>query len=116
MKNIAKQVLGCIVCWAAVLAVCFGLLCAAAAVPDDSIKDNLVKSAEKLATDDPHGKTVGNIYHSVQDNYADAILLGIAANMDSDDVFTSALYRRAGLPLRQQRYRHHPFEFRHEHA
>ncbi len=91
MKNIAKQVLGCIVCWAAVLAVCFGLLCAAAAVPNDSIKDNLNKSAQKLAADDPHGKTAGELYHSVQDNYADAILLGIAANMDSDDVFTSVL-------------------------
>ena len=91
MKNTAKQVLACIVCWAAVLAVCIGLLCAAAAVPNDSIKANLVKSAEKLASDDPHGKTAGNLYHSVRDNYADAILLGIAANMDSDDVFTSAL-------------------------
>ena len=91
MKNTVKQVLACLVCWAAVLAVCFGLLCAAAAVPDDSIKDNLVKSAEKLAAGDPHGKTAGSIYHSVQDNYADAILLGIAANMDSDDVFTSVL-------------------------
>ena len=91
MKKNVRTILLCLACWAAVLAVCFGLLCAAAAVPDKSIKDNLLKSSEKLAAEDPHGTSIGSIYHSIQDNYADAVLLGVAANMSSDNIIEAAI-------------------------
>ena len=90
-----KKTLGCIalclLCWAAVLAVCFGLLCAAAAVPNEKLTDNLVASCDKLAAREPHEMTLKGHYASVCDNYADAVLLGVAANMSSDDVPRSAI-------------------------
>ncbi len=91
MKKNVRTILVCLICWAAVLAVAFGLLCAAAAVPRSSIKDNLMQSSKKLASQSPHGTTLGSTYHSIQDNYADAVLLGVAANMSSDDVLRSTL-------------------------
>ena len=91
MKKNVRTILLCLACWAAVLAVCFGLLCAAAAVPDKSINDNLLKSSEKLAAKSPHGTSIGSIYHGIQDNYADAVLLGVAANMSSDNIVEAAI-------------------------
>ena len=80
----------CFGCWAAVLAVCFALLCAVAAIPTDSIRENLIKSCDKMAAQEPHG-AVGGLYHSIQDNYADAVLLGVAANMNDDNAAVAAL-------------------------
>ena len=91
MKTVFKNTGLCLLCWAVLLGVCFGLLCAAASVPSESIKDNLVSSCSKLASEDPHGASLEGVYHSVRDNYADAVLLGVAANMDSDSVVRSAL-------------------------
>ncbi len=84
MKNTVGCLLRCLICWAAVLAVCFGLLCGAAAVPGSALEDNLVKSCDKLAVHDPHEHLSKSFYNSVCDNYADAVLLGVAANMSGD--------------------------------
>ena len=94
MKKTACCVIACVICWAAVLAVCFGLLCAAAAVPDSSIAGALASSCDKLAVHEPHEKTVGTLYNSVCDNYADAVLLGVAANMSSEDIPRSVIDTR----------------------
>ena len=94
MKKIIGCILKCLLCWAAVLAVCFGLLCAAAAVPDGRLEKNLISSADKMAARPPHEHLQKSFYSSVCDNYADAVLLGVAANMSSDDLPRSALDTR----------------------
>ncbi|SDA29745.1 hypothetical protein SAMN02910447_03082 [Ruminococcus sp. YE71] len=91
MKKTLLCVPLCLLCHVAVLAVCFGLLCAAAAVPDGKLTDSLRESSEKLAVHDPHEFTVSGLYSSAGDNYADAILLGLAANMTSEDIPRSVL-------------------------
>lgn len=91
MKKNIRTALFCALCWAAVLAVCFGLLCAAAAIPTDSIRENLIKCGDKMAAQEPHGATAGSFYHSIQDNYADAVLLGVAANMQAENPAEAAL-------------------------
>ena len=91
MKKTVGTILACIACWAAVLGICFGLLCAAAAVPQKSIRDNLDKSCNKLAAQGPHDPSAGSLYNSVRDNYADAVLLGVAANMGLGNAVKSAL-------------------------
>ena len=94
MKRIIRSIAGCAVCWAAVLAVCFGLLCAAAAVPVSAIRDHLLSSSDKLAVHAPHEKTINSLYSSTCDNYADAVLLGIAASMTPENPVRSALNTR----------------------
>ena len=94
MKRILSRIAGCAVCWATVLTVCFGLLCAAAAVPDHTLTTHLLASSDKLAIHGPHEKTVNSLYYSTCDNFADAVLLGIAANMSSDNILRSVLDTR----------------------
>ena len=91
MKKTIGCAAACLLCWAAVLAVCFGLLCTAAAVPDEKLAGNLTASCDKLAVHLPHEKTADSIYHSICDNYADAVLLGVAANMTSGDIPRSVI-------------------------
>ncbi len=94
MKKTLLNIAACILCWAAVLGIAFGLLCAAASVPTEKLSDNLIKSCDKLAVETPHQATLGSAMNSVRDNYADAILLGIAANMTSDSAVRAALDTR----------------------
>ena len=94
MKRILRGIGRSVICWAAVLLICFGLLCAAAAVPDSAVREHLLSSSDRLATHAPHEKTVSSLYNSVCDNYADAVLLGIAASMSSEDAVMSALNTR----------------------
>ena len=84
-------ILCCAVCWAAVLGIAFGLMCAAAAVPQEKLSENLISSCDKLAVHDPHEKTLEGQYSSICDNYADAVLLGVAANISSEDIPRSVI-------------------------
>ncbi len=94
MKRMLSGIAKCAVCWAAELAVCFGLLCAAAAIPASALTANLLTSSDRLAIHAPHEKTVKSLYYSTCDNFADAVLLGIAANMSQGDVLRTALNTR----------------------
>ncbi len=77
--------------WAAALLLCFGLLCAASAVPHSSITKNLILSSDELNELMPHQMTVNGLYNSTADNYADAVLLGVASNMRSGSPVRNAL-------------------------
>ncbi len=103
-----KTILKCAVTFAVTLAVCFGLLCAACAVPLGAVRDNLTSSADKMARHDPHEMSTDGIYHSVCDNYADAVLFGVCANIEDvpadvidaryyDDGYGAAVGIRASL-------------------
>lgn len=68
----------------------FGLLIASACIPDSAIFDNMKTSAEFYKTTEAFDKGAGRL-QTVSDNYADAILLGIAWNMGKGDALESAL-------------------------
>ena len=60
------------------------LLAAAAAIPNDAIRANMEKSALHYAEREPFSFAREGRWNTVADNYADAILLGVAWNMGID--------------------------------
>ena len=60
------------------------LLAAAAAIPNDAIRANMEKSALHYAAREPFSFARAGRWNTVADNYADAILLGVAWNMGID--------------------------------
>ena len=63
-------------------------------MPVSAVRGHLLSSSDKLAVHAPHEKTVNSLYSSTCDNYADAVLLGIAASMSPEDPMFSALNTR----------------------
>lgn len=68
-------------------------LTAAAAIPNDAIRANMEKSVYYYADVKPY-QFYGDRWRAIEDNYADAILLGITWNMGEGDPFVSALNTR----------------------
>lgn len=60
-------------------------------IPNESIKDNMIDSAYYYSDRQPYQFPKDGKFNGVEDNYADAILLGVLWNMDSDDAFKSSL-------------------------
>jgi len=77
--------------WLAVLALLFGLLVAAAAVPNEAIRHNMEQSALSYADKDPFSFENGEKLSGVADHYADTILLGVAWNMGKGSPLAGAL-------------------------
>lgn len=75
--------------FAAVLLVLWAALAAAAAIPNERIYDNMLKSA--LYYKDKGAFPYDSQIRLVEDNYADSILLNVSWNMGSGDPFSSAL-------------------------
>lgn len=89
-----KAILGigkCVALWVVTLAVLVGLMVLSACISNELIKDNLVESSMELMQADPKPAINPTAYHSLQDNYADAILLGVISCVYSAEPFTSAI-------------------------
>lgn len=84
MKKTIITILKCFLCFAVTLGICFGLLCAAGTIPTEKLQQNLIASSDKFNRHMPHEMTAKDMYNSVADYYADAVLLGVAVNISSD--------------------------------
>ena len=91
MKQKVIQILRCIAVWAASLALLTGLMFLTALIPDENIKDNLIESGLTLMKAEPHEPVTENMYHSIQDNYADAVLLGVISGVSSENPVYTAI-------------------------
>lgn len=89
-----KTILGaakCLTVWIVTISVLVGLMVLSACIPNELIKDNLIGSSLKLMPADPHPAINPTAYHSMQDNYADVILLGVISCVNSADPFRTAI-------------------------
>lgn len=87
----ARKILIHIGAFAAAIALLWGALILTSLIPNESIKDNMLKSAESYIDPDPFSFENGKKYNAVSDNYADVILQNILWNIKSDDPFVSSL-------------------------
>ncbi len=87
--KIMKSILRRAGLFAAVLLALWAALTASAAIPNERIHDNMLSSA--LYFRDRQAFTEGAQFRSLQDNYADAILLNVAWNMGEGTPLVSAL-------------------------
>ena len=67
------------------------LLFLSALIPNDNIKDNILESSIYYSDRQPYQFPENGKLNGVEDNYADAILLGVLWNMDSEDAFVTSL-------------------------
>lgn len=79
--------------FAAALALLFAALCLCAAIPNSAIYGNFESSAAWFSGVEPFPFHNGNKLNSIADNYADAILLGVAWHM-GDGGWTAAIDTR----------------------
>ena len=97
MKDKVRSVLKYIAVYMIAAAVMTGLLVGVAMIPQSSIRDNVKKSAEYICSRALFENRVKAMDASRIDRYADAILIGIAYQYDSDkpleSVMWSAYYR-----------------------
>lgn len=91
MKRVIFDIVKCLAVWLGAMAILVGLLTLTACIPNDAINENLINSGLELLKSEPHPPLTENAYHSIQDNYADAILLGVIANVSAEEPFTSAI-------------------------
>ena len=87
----ARKIIIHIGVFAAVMALLWGMLILTSLIPNESIQENMLKSAESYVTPDPFSFENGRKYNAVSDNYADVILQNILWNIKSDDPFVSSL-------------------------
>lgn len=86
-----KKILRNIGIFAAVLCLFWGLLVLTSMIPNESIKKNLQKSEEFYKSAEAFSFEQGKKMHTVSDNYADAILLNILWNIDSENPVLTSL-------------------------
>lgn len=91
MKNALLGIVKCIAVWIITLSVLIGLLVASACIPNEKINDSLTAAAMEYMPEEPRPVFNPTAYHSIQDNYADVILLGIISCVSSGDPFTSSI-------------------------
>lgn len=84
LSHIAKRLGSLVLIFAVTLAALWAILTASAAIPNDAIRANMEKSALHYAERDPFSFARAGRWNTVADNYADAILLGVAWNMGID--------------------------------
>lgn len=87
----ARKILIHIGAFAAVIALLWGMLILTSLIPNESIQENMLKSAESYVDPDPFSFENGRKYNAISDNYADVILQNILWNIKSDDPFVSSL-------------------------
>lgn len=87
----AKKILIHLGTFAAAIALLWVALILTSLIPNESIRDNMLKSAESYIDPDPFSFENGKKYNAVSDNYADVILQNILWNIKSDDPFVSSL-------------------------
>lgn len=87
----ARKILIHIGAFAAAIALLWGALILTSLIPNESIRDNMLGSAESYIDPDPFSFENGKKYNAVADNYADVILQNILWNINSGDPFVSSL-------------------------
>lgn len=73
----------------AAIAVLWAALVLTSMIPNEKLKDGLLRSSEMLNGAEPF--TQGQSRNTITDNYADVILLNVIWNIDSSDPFVSSL-------------------------
>lgn len=86
-----KKVFAYIGLFIGTLAVLWFLLFLSVLIPNDKIKDNMIDSAYYYSDKQPYQFPQDGNFNGIEDNYADAILLGVLWNMDSDNAFKTSL-------------------------
>lgn len=86
-----KKILKHMAVFFSLIIVLYLFLVAAAAIPNEDIRANMKKSVGTFSDVDSFEYTQGPNLNSIQDNYADIILLGVAWNMGEGNPFVSAL-------------------------
>lgn len=94
MKQEWMTVFKSVVTYALTLGSLIFLLYLSALVPEAAIYPNLESSALALLEEDPKAMVVENSYHSMKDNYADAVLLGVIANVSSEAPYYTMINTR----------------------
>ncbi|MBQ8403654.1 MAG: hypothetical protein IJX55_04420 [Clostridia bacterium] len=77
--------------WLILITLLWLLLVSASALPNESIRANMEKSALSYADKDAFSFENGKKINSISDNYADTILLNVAWNMGEGNPLTSSL-------------------------
>lgn len=90
MKLCVKKILLHIAVFFGVLILLWSTLVVGALIPNEAIKDNFMKDCGYAYTVGAFEYTNGGLQNSIQDNYADIILLNIAWNMGIGDPFVSS--------------------------
>lgn len=80
--------------WLATLCALMLLLFLSSMIPQSAIATNLSDSALELMKLEPQNAINKKAFHSLQDNYADVILLGVTAGVDSTEPVRSSINTR----------------------
>jgi len=94
LSHIAKRTGSLILIFVVSLTALWAILTAAAAIPNSAIRPKMEQSALLYAEREPFAFHRAGRWNTVADNYADAILLGVAWNMGTDMPFPGALNTR----------------------
>lgn len=95
MKHINFKLISKLVFTFAVTLLCLWLcLVLSAAIPNQHIKANMIKSAEAFGKTDAYSFKNGSKVNSISDNYADSILLNISYNMGRGNPIESSINTR----------------------
>jgi len=86
-----KKILGYVGAFVGTLTILWLLLFLSALIPNNSIKDNMLKSSISYSDKQPYQFSKSGSMNGIEDNYADSILLGVLWNIDSKDAFVSSL-------------------------
>ncbi len=86
-----KKIFAHIGAFLAVIAVLWGLLILTSLIPNEKIRENMLKSAVNYTNLEPYSFGNGEKLNSISDNYADVILLNIVWNTDSAHPVSSSL-------------------------
>lgn len=73
----------------AAIAVLWSALVLTSMIPNEKLRDNMLKSSEMLSGAEPFSQNISR--NTITDNYADVILLNVIWNIDSTDPFVSSL-------------------------
>ncbi len=94
MKNKIMTVTHCALAWLITLTALVLAMFLTSLVPNDAIAENTAASADWLMKTAPTNYIIDKNHNSIQDNYADAVLLGVIANVDSGSPFETMINTR----------------------
>lgn len=86
-----KHILIPIITFLVTLSILAGLLVSTAFIPKETLRDNMLESAEYLYSGELFGYKIGKMSSTRIDRYADAILLNIAWHYDSEEPIRSVM-------------------------
>lgn len=94
MKSIIKETIKYILIFIITVFILTGSLIAVAKIPREAIQDNMLESAEYLASRPSRNFLINSIYAAYTDQLADSILLNITYNFDNQDPLHSIIWAK----------------------